>query len=131
MNTMMNRAMGRARRLGSLQGILFAVLLVAAPRFAAGGEPPADAKADKPAATGLELIVDPAAEPVLALKYHLLPARVSELVQRHDRTDVSGVVSLRLRLAVRHRRPRSAFDPASRRPENAELLSAAGAQGPL
>ena len=73
MNMMMNRPMGLARRLGSLQGILFAVLLVAAPRLAAGDEPPAGDKADEPAATGLELVVDPAAEPIPAFEYHLLP----------------------------------------------------------
>ena len=59
MNTMMNRPMGGAWRLGGLQRILFAVLLVAAPRLAAGDEPPAGAKADRPAVTGVDLVVDP------------------------------------------------------------------------
>jgi hypothetical protein len=72
MSTIPNRSTERAGRSGGLRAASLALVMIAASGATAAGEPPA-AKADKPAETGVELLVDPAPEPTPAFKYHLLP----------------------------------------------------------
>jgi hypothetical protein len=72
MSTIPNRSTELAWRSGGLRAASLALVMIAASGAAAAAEPPA-AKADKPAETGVELLVDPAPEPIPAFKYHLLP----------------------------------------------------------